>query len=153
MIRLLCLGLLLLLLGSCSKNNHVISQQSKKNWQTKNNRLPIDVVQQQEAMLVDIPIPLYDERLPAYDPDADSKNNTIMLGYKTSLTVDNVIEFYTQQMERLGWNHVKLFKGSESLLQFESPDRLCTISVRPRLKRSSGTNIFIFIGAKEDVLF
>lgn len=114
--------------------------------------MPIDRVQQQEAVLIDIPVPLYDERLPVYDPDPNSGHSTIILGYKSSLDTNDIVDFYTNQMERLGWNCIKLFQGFESLLQFESPDRLCTVSVRPHHKRSCGADIIVFIDSKEDIL-
>ena len=148
MIRVLLVGLFCLLLSSCAKNSHV--KQSTTN--NKHNRMPIDRVQQQEAMLVDIPIPLFDERLPVYDPDSNLGHSTIMLGYKSSLDTNDIVDFYTKQMERLGWNCIKLFHGVESLLQFESPDRLCTVSVRPHHKRGYGADIIVFIDSKEDVL-
>ncbi len=149
-IRVLLVVLFCLLLSSCAKNNYV--QQSITKWHKKHNRMPIDRVQQQEAMLIDIPIPLYDERLPVYDPDSNSGHSTIMLGYKSSLDTNDIVDFYMKQMERLGWNCIKLFQGFESLLQFESPDRLCSVSVRPHHKRSRGADIIVFIDSKEDIL-
>ncbi len=131
---------MLFILSSC------IRQHSKKKAQEHNNA--ITSVFQQEAMLVDIPIPLYDERILVQGKHSQAEQNATMLGYRSSLLSDDIIEFYMQEMERLGWRQVKVFKGIESLLQFESPGRLCTISVRENKKRRAKTDILIFTGTK-----
>lgn len=150
MIRFLFALMFCLLFNSCTKDKKE-TPLSTHPWRKRADTLPIDKVRQQEAMLIDVPIPLYDERLAIHNSDQITQNTT-MLGYRSPLSIDDIIMFYTEQMERLGWNTIKIFNGIESLMQFESPDRLCTISVRPHHKRAAGTDVIIFIGAKEDVL-
>ena len=108
-------------------------------------------INQQEAKLVDIPIPLYDEWLSVASNDSNTEDNA-MLGYRSSLSVAVIINFYVHEMERLGWKQLKLFQGTESLVQFESPDRLCSISIRPsdiQLKHVASTDVIIFVGRKQ----
>lgn len=99
-----------------------------------------DIVQQ--AMLVDIPIPLYDERIiiPLSD---NSEGGTLVFGYKSSLSSEQVVGFFITQMERLGWKHLVTFDGIESILQFESPDRYCTVIVKK--SEASHSSVFIYL--------
>jgi len=115
------------------------------------NRSSTLVIDQQEAKLVDVPMPLYDKRLSVVSNDSDTEDNTI-LGYRSSLSADVIIDFYVHEMERLGWQQLKLFQGTESLIQFESPERLCSISIRSsdiQLKHVTGTDVIIFVGKKQ----
>ena len=115
------------------------------------NRSGAFVINQQEAKLIDIPMPLYDERLSVVSNDSNTEENT-MLGYRSSLSVDVIIDFYVHEMERLGWQQLKLFQGTESLIQFESPERLCSISIRSsdiQSNRFTGTDVIIFVGKKQ----
>ena len=132
-----CLFLLCVLINGCTRRAV--------------NRSSTLFINQQEAKLVDIPIPLYDEWLSVESNDSNTEDNT-MLGYRSSLSVDVIIDFYVHEMERLGWQQLKLFQGTESLVQFESPERLCSISIRPRdiqLKHTAGTDVIIFVGKKQ----
>ena len=100
------------------------------------------MIVQHEAMLVDIPIPLYDERIiiPLSD---NSEGGTLVFGYKSSLSCEQIIDFFLTQMERLGWKHLVTFDGIESLLQFESPDRYCTVVVKK--SGLSYSSLFIYL--------
>lgn len=131
-----------LLFSSCTKQR---SYQHKKaviqRVDNAQNQL-LDIIVQQEAMLIDIPIPLYDERiiLPSSDYTEDG---TLVFGYKSPLSCEQVINFFIIQMERLGWKHQVTFAGAESILQFESPDRYCTVVIK-----NSGllhSSIFIYL--------
>jgi hypothetical protein len=131
-----------LLLSSCTKQQ---SRQHKKSVthiddNSKNDLL--DMIVQQEAMLVDIPIPLYDERiiLPFSD---NSEGGILVFGYKSPLSCEQAINFFITQMERLGWKHLVTFDGVESILQFESPNRYCTIVVKNNVV--SHSSIFIYL--------
>jgi len=114
------------------------------------NRPNAFVVNQQEAKLIDIPIPLYDERLSMEASDSN-RQDTAILGYRSSLAVAAIIDFYVHEMERLGWRQLALFQGTESLVQFESPERLCSISIRPSdiQLRQAHTDVVIFVGRKQ----
>ncbi len=99
-----------------------------------------DIVQQ--AILVDIPIPLYDERIQV--PSSNyTEDGTLVFGYKSPLSCEQAIDFFITQMERLGWKHLVTFDGIESILQFESPDRYCTVIVKK--SGLSHSSLFIYL--------
>ena len=129
-----------LLFSSCTKQQ---SFRQKKNLviSSDNAQCHLDDLVQQ-AMLVDIPIPLYDERI-ILPPSDSSEGGTLIFGYKSPLSYDQAIIFFITQMERLGWKHLVTFDGIESILQFESPDRYCTVVIKNReLVHSS---VFIYL--------
>ncbi|MFC1842099.1 hypothetical protein ACFLYU_00365 [Candidatus Dependentiae bacterium] len=99
-----------------------------------------EFVRQKEAKLSDIPIPLNSEPLREYFYTLlAQENNRIVqaaqtaqtvLGYTNAMNMSNIIMFYTQEMERLGWQSVASFDGFEKLLIFKKPFRFCSISIR-----------------------
>ena len=129
-----------LLLSSCTKRN--ISQQQKSIEQVTDNGQDnrLDFIIQQEAMLIDIPIPLFDERIIL--PSSLCEDGTLVFGYKSPLLYKQAIDFFMNQMERLGWKHLVSFEGAETILQFKSPDRYCTIVIN---KSELLSSIFIHL--------
>ena|SRR5260221_1791866 len=129
-----------LLLPSCAKQQ---SCQHKKNLVILSDNAQChfdDIVQQ--AILVDIPIPLYDERIQV--PSSNyTEDGTLVFGYKSPLSCEQAIDFFITQMERLGWKHLVTFDGIESILQFESPDRYCTVIVKK--SGLSHSSLFIYL--------
>lgn len=107
----------------------------------------LDGIRLQEAKMRDIPIPLSAKPLPEYfDPD----NPIVMLGYEDStLSPAGIEDFYTKEMERLGWKSEEQFIGHESLLRFTNPQqRSCLISIRFDYERQC-TSFVIATGAKD----
>jgi hypothetical protein len=135
--------LLCLLLSSCTKQQS--SHRTKSGAQVSesdNAQYGINDIVHKEAMLVDIPIPLYDERI-ILPSSVMTEGGTLVFGYKSPLSRDKVIDFFMTQMERLGWKHLVTFEGAELILQFESPDRYCTVVVKNI--SSSHSSIFIYL--------
>jgi len=64
------------------------------------------------------------------------------------MQLDEAASFYAAEMERLGWQLVSSFCGAESLLNFDKPNRFCSVSMRSIAKQSN-INIVIFTGNKE----
>jgi hypothetical protein len=142
-----CMALLFCLLFSSCTRRQVSTHVSGTEKQSGNQHYStfLDTVIQQEAMLVDIPIPLYDHRIlpTSYD---ETERDTLVFGYKSPLDHNQAVEFFINQMERLGWRHLVSFDTySESILQFKSPDRYCTVVVQKSEKESVGSSIFIYI--------
>jgi hypothetical protein len=138
--------LLCVLFSSCTKQP-VSSNNSDTKDQLEKQRYStfLDAVIQQEAMLIDIPIPLYDERI-ILTTDDDRERDTLVFGYKSPLIQSHAVEFFINQMERYGWRNLVLFDGySESILQFKSPDRYCTVIVKKSENELYGSSIFIYI--------
>lgn len=124
----------LLLLSSCASGR----KQSAQNTPTpllqkdskKARRASLAAIKIQEAKQADIPIPLSAKPLSHhYYVDADR----VMLGYRdTTLSSEDLISYYEQEMERLGWRSIFAVMGTEAVLQFEKPGRLCIVSIRPQ---------------------
>jgi hypothetical protein len=135
-----------LLLSSCTQQHSSKHKNgTEKQPDHQHNSARLDTIIQQEAMLVDVPIPLYDQRIlsPLYD---ETERDTLVFGYKSPLTHDQAVEFFIKQMERYGWRHLVSFDTfSESVLQFESPDRYCTVLIKNSENTSTGSSIFIYI--------
>jgi len=142
-----CLILLLcVLFPSCTKqhSNNNASQIEKPVVIQQNNEL-LDNIIQQEAMLIDVPIPLYDERIIPASCD-EVEHDTLVFGYKSPLSFMQVIEFFMNQMERYGWRHLVSFDThSQSIVQFKSPDRYCTVVIIKSDNQSLSSSIFIYI--------
>src|SRR5579863_6536693 len=104
-----CFSVLLLLvcslISSCVKQPvptdvTIVSATNNEDIQKKSALL--DFLIQQEAMLIDIPLPLYDERIISESDDIVT-HDTLVLGYKSPLTQSAAINFFMNQMERYGW--------------------------------------------------
>ncbi len=117
---------------------------TEKSLINPSDRSYLDTIIQQEAMLVDVPIPLYDYRIIPTMHDV-SKHDTLVFGYKSPLNSDQAVSFFMTQMERYGWKHMITFDGHEFLLQFESPDRYCTVVIKNSDHSVSGSVIFMYI--------
>ncbi len=103
----------------------------------------IDILRQQEAKLSDIPLPGFSQPIPEYYSGDDG----LVLGYRTTLSADDLCSFYQTEMEREGWlASAKQFCGQISSLSFEKPDRVCRVSIVSQQKQ---TEIIIFTGQKD----
>lgn len=140
--------ILCMLLNSCGTNRPAKpGRQIVKQLKQDAHDRPLDFVRQQEAKLSDIPLalslqPLADFCMQPTSPD------TIILGYESMLSVNDLITFYHREMERCGWRLLTQFQGHETLLTFEKPRRICTISIRPDAETNK-TEMVIFAGKKE----
>lgn len=111
-------------------------------------KFSIHEAERQEAALIDVPIPLYMERLPV--TAHDHCGSQIVLGYYSAIEPDYLLDFYRNQMERQGWSLAKVFAGSEALLHFEKPTRTCSILIRSHthtafFSKKTGTDIIVYL--------
>jgi len=88
----------------------------------KESKKAVDV-HECEARLSDIALPL------------DGKPIKKFLGpqtfvYSIKKDVKELRSFYEQEMERFGWNLIALDNHHETLLIFDKPHRICTVSIR-----------------------
>jgi hypothetical protein len=145
LVRYCLMIVLCLLFSSCAKQQINTSTSVEEQPDAQQNNALLDTIIQQEAMLVDVPIPLYDERIiPSSHNETES--DTLVFGYKSPLTHGQAVEFFINQMERYGWRHLVLFDVyAESILQFKSPDRYCTIIIKQLKDELDGSSIFIYI--------
>jgi hypothetical protein len=86
--------------------------------------------QQEQARLYDIPVPIMAEPDFAYTWSDD--NGSRVLGFLvTADTTQELVDFYRANMVRHGWRERVMINGREVLIEFEKPEKLCCISVRP----------------------
>ena len=137
-----CMMMLCLLFSSCTKQQAPRQKNDIAKPTDNTHNHVLDVIIQQEAMLVDIPIPLYDERIIVPSSEM-TEGGTLVFGYKSPLSCEQSIDFFITQMERLGWKHLVTFDGVASILQFESPDRYCTVVIKNF--ELSYSSIFIYL--------
>lgn len=97
-----------------------------------------------EAKLHDVPVLVNAELMQNISQTASLSESTI-ISYESKIHLDDAFLFYQEQMERLGWKQTAAFKGAESLLNFEKPQKYCSISLRPNKKL---IRVIIFIGQK-----
>lgn len=146
----------LIFVACASKKKHTLTsfsfskedgaEQCKGNFPDKPSCFSEVEAKRKEAILVDIPIPLFSNRIPVINDD--SYGNQIVLGYQSTVTATELITLYREQMERYGWNLAQSFVGSESLLHFEKPTRVCLVSIRPHKKLFFGpesTDLIIYV--------
>jgi hypothetical protein len=131
-----------LLFSSCTKRNIPQQQKSIESVVNDDQDKHLDFIIQQEAMLVDIPIPLFDERIML--PSSFAEDGDLVFGYKSPLSYTQAIDFFSNQMERLGWKHIVSFEGVDIIMQFKSPDRYCTIVIN-KSESLSPSSIFIYL--------
>jgi len=82
-----------------------------------------------EAKLADVPVPLNVVPLREYF-DQSCADKKIILGYTSDVKRIEIVKFYNDQMERLGWENVAYFDGRETLMIFKKPSKFCSVSVR-----------------------
>lgn len=138
-----CIALIIcLFFSSCSKQQPQ-QQKTEIDQQLNAHRVILDNIAQQEAMLVDIPIPFYDERI--ISSHSDRQTDTLVFGYKSPFSWDQAVDFFMQQMERHGWQHLVTFDATDIILQFSSPNRYCTVVIENYKHEQSYSCIFIYI--------
>jgi len=99
-----------------------VKQSKKKQHNT------LTAIKMQEAKLLDIPLSVSAKPLSRYYHVDDI---AIMLGYRDyTHSIQELVTFYTQEMERLGWCGTAAVCGYESMLQFSKPNRWCIVSIR-----------------------
>jgi len=90
--------------------------------------LSLDIVQ---ARLNDVALPFK----PSYFISAQENQGLFFIEYKTPLRYQQIVHFYQEQMELLGWTEVFTLQVCEVCLAFKKGRRLCFVSVRPAPKK------------------
>lgn len=94
-----------------------------------------------EARLADIAIPFGAQLLNQYANYTHPQHQTV-LGYASTMSMDDVVAFYTEQMETLGWRCMGHIAGYEQLLLFERPGRLCNVVIRSLTHPTHANEVF-----------
>lgn len=81
-----------------------------------------------EAKLSDVPVPLGSCPLRCYfgEKNVDS-GEAVMLGYMSQQDKNTLITFYEREMFACGWRLMACVNGSDNVMIFEKPDRICAI--------------------------
>jgi len=121
--------LLLVFLSNCGPKN------------LSKNHKALDTWIQQEARLYDIPILINakSEKSHGY------KEGSCQFIYSVQVPFEDAVQFYTQEMERFGWNSIVTFVENEALLVFEKPSKISSVSIRANKNELS---ILIFVKSK-----
>lgn len=88
---------------------------------------------------VDIPVPIDAVEKRNY---CEAKPDVYAVGYTAHEDQVELVAFYKQQMELLGWHCWWDTQGLEALLMFEKPHKHCAVSIRPSSSRKK-TDIIV----------
>ena len=104
---------------------------------------------QQEARLIDIPIPMDIKSLEGSNGFSDKKNNLdskFLLRFESLTSCQDMQNFYKEEMENLGWKLNYMFEDQqETFYNFCKPTRWCLVLIR-----ASNKNCFISIFVGRD---
>ncbi len=92
-----------------------------------------------EATILDIPFPLGAMPVTQEYAKNSAAKGQHFLAYTTTLSESDLIVFYEQEMERLGWQKMVVLPDFETMLIFSKPDRMCSISLRAASGDEDGT--------------
>ena len=112
------------------QNDVTLSKSRRQDKKKRSNSYKKDIIRQQEAKLADVPFLLNSQPLLPFVQE-NLPDQLSLLGYSSTLSLDDAASFYGHEMERLGWRQIACCEGFESLLYFEKPTRFCSISLRP----------------------
>lgn len=96
------------------------------------DNVELDYVTFDYVWTVDIPVPMDAVQKRNY---CQAEPDLYAIGYTSVEHQDDLIAFYLQQMELLGWQCWWQTQGLEALLMFEKPHKQCAISIRPGSSR------------------
>ncbi|MBA3752235.1 hypothetical protein H0X06_05610 [Candidatus Dependentiae bacterium] len=69
-----------------------------------------------------------------------------IIGYSSTDSLENLVQYYTSDMEYWGWEKQSSFLGYEGCIIFRKPSKECVITFR---HESNSIKVIIFIGQKE----
>ena len=120
---------------------------SRDSWVKRNSYNSIDSLRQQEARLIDIPVPVHADPLNFNGNQLNGEEkDSLVLAYRVYSTKQDVRSFFVLEMERLGWNMIADIEGLESLLVFIKPTKVCTVSMRTNYEQEASSLIVITYG-------
>lgn len=118
----------------------LFSSCAKRNYHEADVKPNLQAFREQEAKLVNIPIPFGSKPL-AHFVEHIQESELVMLGYENEMPAKDLYNFYIQEMERLGWQQKSSFAGPEYFLLFTRPGKTTAISIRPS---TPNTEIIIY---------
>jgi hypothetical protein len=132
------LSLLLLILPACLHNSQArVIKEENINYRLRALSL--------EAKYNDIPVPLGSEPLYGFFKSS-SEEKGIVFGYTNKTDATELYGYFKAEFLRLGWSFMGGIQDIESMLTFEKPDRVCSVSLRPR---EEATALIIMVYPKD----
>lgn len=84
---------------------------------------------QENAKFADIAVPLQAKQI-SYVSSGSHEEAGTLLAFETNTQSKDLEAFYQQEMESLGWNFVAIARGAETVLFFDKPTSICSVSLR-----------------------
>lgn len=140
------------LITSCAKHekkigiNQVFWTESGMELHKQNKSksvLALERMQHEHAKYTDIAVPLSARSLCYESPDNISNARGAILAFEIQSSRPAIELFYEQQMECLGWQLIAVTQGTESVLFFDKPQRICSVSLRPVQKSKEQKTVII----------
>lgn len=135
------------------RESYEIAKQDPKNdlgasfWIDKKAQNDDYDVRQQEARLIDIPIPIHADSLGFHEQQlTDGNSDSLILAYRVHLKQQDILSFFEIEMERFGWNMIANVQDVESLLVFVKPTKVCTVSLRNNHPKDANSLVVIMCG-------
>lgn len=120
---------------------------SPDSWTKKDPHSSSYSLRQQEARLIDIPIPVQADPLSLHgDRLGNEEKSSLVLAYRVYSKKQDIRSFFALEMERLGWNMIADIEDVESLLVFVKPTKVCTVSMRSNYEQEASLLIVITYG-------
>ncbi len=134
-------------------NSHELSRNDQykelctSSWTSKKLYCDEYEIRQQEARLIDIPIPIHADSLGFHEQRlTDGNSNSLVLAYRVHLKQRDIRNFFEIEMERLGWNMIANVQDVESLQVFVKPTKVCAISLRDYYPKDASSLVVITCG-------
>lgn len=126
--KLACLSLILFLVAGCGARKKIISK---------------DFFQHEEiiAKFADLPDAPFQAQLKNVAV-SEQAHDELQLFYTIAMPVDDVVAFYQQQMERLGWQLLAESTTKDYLMHYSKPEQICSILI-------SGNSLSIYVCNKK----
>jgi hypothetical protein len=80
--------------------------------------------------------------------DQSETDTYISVTGASSLSIDDIVEFYKHEMERLGWHMSASFSKDWVKLIFEKPSKICLIEVSSNSSNLKRSSVAIYFGVK-----
>ena len=104
----------------------------------------------QRAKINDIPVPVAAQPHQHQWMGIDEKSqNSVRLEYTVLLSVHDVVNFYSREMERFGWQCLQKFEYNQVLMLFSKADKICSIGLYPYNDIHKGIQLVIMVGQQD----
>lgn len=103
----------------------------------------LERMQQKNAKFADIAVPLQARPLMYGSPENIPNGGGTLVAFEVRSSIKPLETLYVTQMESLGWHLLAVTRGAESVLFFDKPQRICSVSLRPVYKSKEQKTVII----------